>query len=142
MSAQSELTLFQRIALGEEGAKKQLTLDPDKLRQSIGLHLQNMFNTRQGSAMANDDYGLPDFNDLDMSDGFTSAMNGVKKAIKQHLDKYETRLSKVRVNYIENDDDPLDLRFEIKAQLNIKGHRGKVRFEAYMLGDGPVKVTS
>lgn len=142
MSAQSELTLFQRMALCEEGTKKQLTLDPDKLHHSVQLHLQNMFNTRQGTSMANPDYGLPDFNDLDMSNGFTVAVTEIKKAIKQHLDKYESRLNKVRVNYIENDNDPTDLRFEIKGQLNMRGYKGRARFEANMLSEGAVKVTS
>lgn len=142
MTIQAELTLFQRLKLGEEGTKKQVTINPDTLRRSIGQHLQNMFNTRQGASSANADYGLPDFNDLDMSNGFSSAINEIKKSIKQHLDQYESRLNGVRVNYLEDPDDPLNLRFEIRGRLNLEGHSGRVRFEASMKNDGAVKVST
>lgn len=144
MSTQSEYTLFQRIKLGQEGATKQLSLDPYKLRLSIQHHLQNMFNTRQGSTMANLDYGLPDFNDLDMSNGFTLAVAEIKTAIVLHLQNYEPRLVKqsIRVNHIEDTDEPLGLQFEISARLNLEGYSGRVRFEASLLNEGSVKVTT
>lgn len=142
MAVRSELTLLQRIALGEEGAKKPLTITPEKLRDSIQQHLQDMFNTRKGDALANPEYGLPDFNELDMAEGFESAIDGIKRAIKQHLSLYESRLNRVRVNFIKNEDDPTDLMFEITASLNIKGKHSRVRFEANMFKDAVVKVTT
>ena len=80
-------TLLQRIALGDEGAKQSLDVDEDKLRESVQMHLQNMFNVRQGSVSALDDYGLPDFNDLDMSSGYMKAVTEMRKAIKLALEK-------------------------------------------------------
>lgn len=142
MATRSELTLLQRIALGEEGAKRPLSTDPEKLRYSIQKHLQDMFNTRQGDAQANPDYGLPDFNELDMTAGFESAIDGIKNAIKRHLTLYESRLVRVRVSYIKNEEDPTDLMFEITGQLNIKGRRNNVRFEASLFNEGVVKVTT
>lgn len=142
MAERSELTLLQRISLGNEGAKKSLEIDLEKLRYSVLQHLQDMFNTRQGDVPANDQYGLPDFNELDMSDGFEYAMEGIKKAIKKHIELYEPRLAGVRVHFVANVENPMDLMFEIKARLNIKGKISRVRFEASLNNDGALKVTT
>lgn len=133
-------TLLQRIALGDEGAKQSLDVDEDKLRESVQMHLQNMFNVRQGSVSALDDYGLPDFNDLDMSSGYMKAVTEMRKAIKLALEKYEPRLDRVRVRYIQNDDNPLDLRFEINAHMAIPESPVRVRFHTMMANDGLCRV--
>lgn len=142
MSLVSEFTLFQRIQMGEDSSQKKLELDPEKLRKSIGIHLQDMFNTRQGAVLANPDYGLPDFNDIDMSNGFQLAKNELEKAIKAHLKQYEMRIGRVRVNYVKDLENPLNLRFEIKGLLNLRGQASRVRFEVCMDSEGAFKVTS
>ncbi|OAD20662.1 GPW/gp25 protein, partial [Candidatus Thiomargarita nelsonii] len=57
-------TLLERIDHPEEESIRQLTPDADKLLQSVLQNLQNIFNTRQGSALILPDYGSPDFNDM------------------------------------------------------------------------------
>ncbi|BBB25264.1 type VI secretion system baseplate subunit TssE [Amphritea japonica] len=135
-------TLLQRVALGDEGAKQSLDVNEDKLRKSVQMHLQNMFNVRQGSVAALDDYGLPDFNDLDMSSGYMKAVTDMRKAIKLSLEKYEPRLERIRVRYLQNDENPLDLRFEINAHMAIPDCPVRVKFQTMMASDGLCKVVA
>lgn len=129
MKAFNELTIFQRLAKGKYGANQKGKLDATQLRQSIAEHLQNMFNTRQGSSTANPDYGLPDFNDLDMEHGFANAVSEIKKSIKKQLELHEPRIKSPKVAYLPNEDNPLELRFEIQARFNMEGQSGRIRFE-------------
>ncbi|NQZ08746.1 MAG: type VI secretion system baseplate subunit TssE [Algicola sp.] len=129
MNAFNELTIFQRLAQGKHGANQKGQLDASRLRQSIAEHLQNMFNTRQGSSSANPEYGLPDFNDLDMEYGFADAVSEIKKSIKRQLELHEPRIKNPKVAYLPNEDNPLELRFEIHARFNMKGQSGRIRFE-------------
>ena len=137
-----EYSLLQRVALGDEGAQRSLDVGVDKLRQSVRLHLQNLFNVRQGSVSALPDYGLPDFNDLDLNAGYMQAVREMRKAIKKALDDYEPRLDQARVSFNHNEDNPLDLRFEIVARLIIPGSPVRVKFETMMGNDGLFKVQS
>lgn len=120
-----DVTLLERIASPENEYNMQV--DPRKVSESVLLHLQKMLNVRQGSSSANPDYGLPDFNQL-ISE-FPSAIQELRKAIKQCIEKYEPRLRRVRVESLADDDDPLSLRFEIHAHLIIDDHESKVWYE-------------
>lgn len=137
-----EYSLLQRIALGDEGAQRSLDVGVDKLRQSVRLHLQNLFNVRYGSVSSLPEYGLPDFNDLDLNAGYMQAVKDMRKAIKQALDLYEPRLDQTRVSFTQNEDDPTDLRFEIVARLVVPGSPVRVKFETMMGNDGLFKVQS
>ena len=131
-----EYSLLQRVALGDEGAQRSLDVGVDKLRQSVRLHI------RHGSVSALPEYGLPDFNDLDLNSGYMQAVRDMRKAIKQALDNYEPRLDQTRVSFTHNEDNPLDLRFEIVARLVVPGSPVRVKFETMMGNDGLFKVQS
>jgi len=137
-----EYSLLQRVALGDEGAQRSLDVGVDKLRKSVQLHLQNLFNVRQGSVSALPEYGLPDFNDLDLSTGYMKAVSDMRKAIKHALDTYEPRLENARVSFTHNEENPMDLRFEIVARLVVPESPVRVRFETMMGNDGLFKVQS
>ncbi|NQZ31398.1 MAG: type VI secretion system baseplate subunit TssE [Oceanospirillaceae bacterium] len=137
-----EYSLLQRIAMGDEGANQSLDIGADKLKRSVQLHLQNMFNVRQGSVPTSLDYGLPDFNDLDISSGYATAVSEVRKAIKLSLERYEPRLTSVKVRHIWDEDNQLELRYEITARMNIKDKNVRVRFETLMADEKFFRVTS
>jgi len=137
-----EYSLLQRVALGDEGANGSLDVGVEKIRHSVQLNLQNMFNVRQGSVPTLPDYGLPDFNDLDISSGYATAVTSIRKAIKVALDSYEPRLSRVKVRHVWDEDNQLDLRYEITARLEVPDNKVRVRFETMMANEGLYKVSS
>lgn len=56
-------------------------------------HLQRLLNTRKGDAPMDRDYGISDFNGAMHPD----ALRALRKDIERTIEKYETRLERVRV---------------------------------------------
>lgn len=77
-------SLFDRITKWEEG----VSMDED---ESIRLHIERIFTSRQGSVQTlPDDYGLPDLNDLTLSKYELAQKNC--RTMTACIKKYETRL--------------------------------------------------
>ena len=131
---------MQRVKEGVDGESTSVEFDINAFKSSVFLHLQKMFNVRQGSCMANPEYGLPDFNDLDMKHGFNIAIKEVVKAIKDNIEKYEMGLNRVRVRYIRDELAPLDLRFEIVGVLTVGNNSQRIRFQTQKSASGIIEV--
>jgi type VI secretion system protein len=131
-------TLLERIDHPEEESVRQLTPDTEKLLDSVLGNLQRIFNTRKGSVLSLPDYGSPDFNDL--VDQFPDAIMEIRKAILINVKEYEPRLKNIRVRHIPDDENPLDLKFEISGQLNLGNSRTSVAFTTIMGDSGRIKV--
>jgi type VI secretion system protein len=133
-----ERSLLERIDHPEVESIRQLTPDTDELSRSILRNLQNMFNTRQGSVLTVAEYGSPDFNDL--VDQFPDAIMEIRKSILYNVKEYEPRLKNIRVRHIPDEDNPLDLKFEISGQLNLGKSRTSVAFTTIMGDSGRIKI--
>lgn len=81
---------------------------------SIVEHLRYLLNTRRGEAVTVPDYGLEDL--ADIAEAFPDAAGIWKKSIQETIERYEPRLTKVRVRHIPSDD-ALSVAFEISARL-------------------------
>lgn len=137
-SMSAERSLLERIADASEMGSYRLEVDRRKAVESVLHHLRKMLNTRQGSAPATPDYGLPDFND--MARDVLRPAPEIGKAIRLCIETYEPRLSRVQVRHIEDSDEPLTLRFEITAQLHIENDEAPVWLETTMEPGGRVRV--
>jgi len=133
-----ERSLLERIDHPEVESIRQLTLDTDELSRSILRNLQNIFNTRQGSVLTLAEYGSPDFNDL--VDQFPDAIMEIRKSILYNVKQYEPRLKNIRVRHIADEENPLDLKFEISGQLNLGKSRTSVAFTTIMGDSGRIKI--
>ena len=109
----NERTLLERIA--EPDAGGHLALDVNRLRRSVLSHLRKLLNARHGHAPAQPDYGIPDLNEFMFS--MPESIAPMQKAIQKSIEKYEPRLTKVKVAWAPDEDDPLNIRFEITARI-------------------------
>jgi len=101
-------SLFDRLTLGEAGMK----MDED---ESIRLHIERMFTSRQGSVPTlPDDYGLPDLNDLTLSKYELSQKNC--QIMTMCISKYEKRLVNPEVSESPSQGKPFIQHFLITAQ--------------------------
>ena len=127
------LSLLERIG---RGVRQGYDQDDAGAVESVLDHLRRMLNTRQGHVLTAPDYGMPDFTGFVHS---PDARRGVQTAIFDSIRKYEPRLKKVQVNYLESDG--LEIRFEVKGTLQAD-HRGiPVRYETRMQPSGRVRVS-
>ena len=91
---------------------------------SILDNLTRLFNTRQESIAHLPDYGLPDISKVYRE--LPSSVDGLRKAIKAAVEKYEPRLRRVRVDHQEGETFSMRLTFILSAEL-IGGQ--KVQFQ-------------
>jgi len=133
----SEQTLLERIDNPEQGGYR-LAADPHRTIESVLTHLRKMLNVRQGSVSTLPDYGIPDLNSLFMQ--YPDAVQALRRIIRASLEKYEPRLRRVNVRYLPDEENPLMLRFEIKAQLIMDDQDSPVRFETIVGDNGKVRV--
>lgn len=132
--------LLERIRILEKTPGRSMSENPQKVMDSVLLHLQKVLNTRQGGVPIAADFGLPDFNDVLHAQ--SGAPREIEKAIRQTIQKYEPRLKSVRVKYIPFKEDLLSLNFEIHGRLALEGSEQPVVFESLMDGDGRITIRS
>lgn len=109
------MTLFERMRQAEPGQAKSAVLDPELHRRSIVRNLSNILNTRVGSALAQADLGVPPPHEILL--GYPASAKRLLDAIAASIERYEPRLSHVRVVHVPRDEGDLTLRFRIAARM-------------------------
>jgi type VI secretion system protein len=94
---------------------------PDRagLLRSIVANLQDVLNTRVGSAAAQMDLGTPPPNEIAAQ--FPASIPRLQLAIRACIERYEPRLRSVDVSFVETVRDTLVLHFQITARLAGEG---------------------
>lgn len=132
--------LLERIRRIEQDPEHRGLVDPNQVAASIMLHLQKILNTRQGSAPIDDDYGVPDFTDLAASFS-TEIVRDLVRAIKDVIQKYEPRLSTIKIEVNPSGKDVLELHFKIEGKMRMDDNREMdVSFETIVDPDGRISV--
>jgi type VI secretion system protein len=134
-----EHRLLDRIRHMGKNPHRGVTQDPQQMIHSIQQHLQRILNTRMGSALIAEDYGVPDFTNF-MST-FPDSQRGIERSLRQTIQKYEPRLQGVRVTFFpRKEDDPLSISLQITARLVSKGHKESVLFTSVVDADGRIRM--
>lgn len=135
--------LLERIAASaDRGAgplKPSATENTEALMTSVRANLARLLNARQGFSEAMPDYGLPALADLSLSAG--DYVDLVQEAIRVAIEKYESRLRRVRVSRIEDEEARETLSFRIEAVLVGRGGQHRVYYETMMSGSGQFQVS-
>ena len=129
-------SLFER--LGDDAHTRSTLRREDSVLASVAAHLAKMLSTRAGSVQTLPDYGLPDLNNMRLS--LHDALTQAREAIEVFIERYEPRLSQVRVSALPRDGDPLRLAFSLDGWLDVAGTKRQVSFTAHLDGSGQVRV--
>lgn len=121
----NESTLLERLTNPDPTGSRRLDLDMGRVKRSILNHLQQMFNTRHGHAPAQPDYGIPDLNTFMFE--FPESIAPMRQAIERSIEKYEPRLKHVKAVWVRDEENPLNIRFEISARLAMD--KGNIPFK-------------
>ena len=124
--------LMSRIGAEEDRPPSAATL-----AEAVAAHMRALLNTRQGDAVAAPDLGIVDFTEL--VHGFPFSIPVLSQSIRATLLKYEPRLKHVTVKHLPSDD-PLELKFEIVAQLHGRPASEQLRFQTQMKPGGKIEV--
>jgi type VI secretion system protein len=94
-----KLRLLKRIRHWEEaGVVSAADIDVFEIMESICDDLEKMLNTRRGTVLVDQDYGLPDFTHLRNSYAAPD-MDEIEHDLVYQIRKYETRLTSVNLEY-------------------------------------------
>lgn len=109
--------LFERLA-----APEQMGSDIGEARladivESIKRHLVELLNSHPGHSECAPALGLLDFNDATI--GVLDLELNIQRAIRQCIERFEPRVRRVEVESIPRDGDPLQLRFQVHATLDM-----------------------
>ncbi len=110
------VSLFERLET--DAPKRSITYGPapDDVIESIKRSISRLLNTRVGESLSAPELGLIDFNDASL--GAHDLAVQIKRAIKQCLYRYEPRIKSLDIHYFNDEFAPLNLRFEIIADIN------------------------
>lgn len=136
-----EKRLLERIRDYEQDEIRRWETDPVALKESVLGYLRRILNTKKGSALITDDFGMPDFTDFPSS--FASdIVRTLQDDIASMVQKYEPRLKDIRIDFIQQTDDILSLRFQIHGRFDTESLKTPVVFETVVQSDGRVTLSS
>jgi type VI secretion system protein len=133
-----ERGILERLASRKPDISRTTKQDEAQLIASVLDHVGKMLNTRRGNAPVAPDYGIPDI--VDMIHSFPESIRLMEQAIRTTIEKYEPRLSNVRVKHAPFDEEIFSLHFEVTANLVLSNSRKPVRFETKVDNTGEVSV--
>ncbi len=133
-----ERTLLERLADPRPGAPRTVAQNTDLLADSVLAHLRRMLNCWHGQTPTMPDYGIPTLSEMVHS--FPESTAILSRAIRQSIEKYEPRLKRVRVGISEIDDDPMNVHFDISADLVTADEKAAIRLQTRVDADGRVDI--
>ena len=134
-----EERLLERIRAWEKEPKRRGKEDPRRIVDSVLRHLARILNTKQGNVLIADDYGVPD--STNFAGSFEDSIREIEKALRGAIQKYEPRLTAVRVTFVPHEEDRLSLRFQIIAKLSLES-KNQVYIETIVDSAGKIEIKS
>jgi type VI secretion system protein len=133
-------TLLERIRNLEKDPDGSVDKETSRGTQSILQHLRKILNTRQGSVLIADDYGMPDLTNFP-GENLSEAAGELETVMKLIIQKYEPRLSNVKIGFEPDLNDTSTLRFKLSAELiSEQNKKMPVLFETVVTSEGMVRV--
>lgn len=107
-------SLLERLADPDPEGQRTIREDPRRIVDSVMRNLRRILNTRQGQALIQPEYGLPDITEC--VEGAPEALDRICRAIKSSIEEFEPRLHRVKVMHFPAGND-LNLHFGISGQI-------------------------
>ncbi len=132
-------TLLERLANPDPEGQRTIREDPRRLVESVMRHLQKMLNTRQGQALTQPEYGMPDITDC--AEAAPEALDRVRRAIKNSIESFEPRLRRVKITHLPLAGD-LNLHFGISGQIVTESAQIAVHFNTTVTPSGNAMIAT
>ncbi|MBI3609839.1 MAG: type VI secretion system baseplate subunit TssE [Nitrospirae bacterium] len=133
-----EKTLLERLTDPTGNQTLTVSENTDQLAASILRHLGRMLNTRQGHALIQPEYGMPDVTEF--LQNLPEMVEVVQQGIRNSIEKFEPRLRNITVSYVPSKEDGTNLRFEVTGELVTEREEASVWFETAVNPAGHIEV--
>ncbi|MCP4075387.1 MAG: type VI secretion system baseplate subunit TssE [Gammaproteobacteria bacterium] len=134
--------LLKRFSRWEEAGQASFEeSDINALLESIRDDLEKIYNTRRGTVLIDEEFGLPDFSY--MLNGYSAPDAGlILQQLLLQTKRYEPRLDALQVKYVEQKKYPGKLQFQLSARIKINDRELPFSINAYLSDDGSVSLTA
>lgn len=106
--------------------------------KSILRNLNRILNARAGQFPAQMDFGIPSPSEI--AQAYPESVKVVQKTMRECIEKYEPRLSDVRVNQLESDHHKLAIRFQVTGRLTTTTDHKQVSFDTVIEPSGHIEM--
>jgi type VI secretion system protein len=134
--------LLKRFSRWEESSDASFDeVDANTLIESIRDDLEKLYNTKRGTVLIDESFGIPDFSYM-LSGYTTPDVGAILQQIHLQTKQYEPRLHALQVSYVEQNKFPGKLQFQITAKLNIRDIDQPFNVFALLSDDGSVSLSA
>ncbi|WP_298775435.1 type VI secretion system baseplate subunit TssE [uncultured Shewanella sp.] len=102
----------------------------DETMDSIKRSITRVLNARIGESQSCPEYGLLDFNDTSLS-SFDLGLQ-IRLSIKQCIEQFEPRIKNVEVSVFNDENNPMNLTFNILGTLVVANMDEKIQIELFL----------
>ncbi|MBD1557007.1 type VI secretion system baseplate subunit TssE [Vibrio sp. S9_S30] len=134
------VSLFERLEVDAKPMSLSKGPDSAEVLRSIKRNVSNILNTRIGESLSSPNLGLVDFNDATMA--MLDLSIRVKLSIKRCLEEFEPRLKEVDVTVIQDEAEPLNLRFSVAATIDTSAVHERVKINLLLDNNRKYRVVS
>ena len=133
--------LLERIRemTAEQGQRKDKAKDKPSLERSVLAHLTKLLNTRQGSTIISPDFGVPDLAAMTTSPSAENVAR-IESILASVVERFEPRLTGVKVAFSPSDDDPLKMSFSLQGTLAGQVSDAAVFFQTVLSPSGRISI--
>lgn len=136
-----KLRLLKRIKGWEEAGRVSASdIDINEIMESMRDDLEKLFNTRRGTVLIDQDFGLPDFTHL-MNGYAAPDVDEIQRDILQQVRSYESRLTKVIIAAQETKATENSLGFGLTAVFDHKNQEQSLSASISIKDNGSVGVS-
>ena len=133
--------LLERIRemTSEQDQLKGKGKDKPSLESSVLAHLSKLLNTRQGSTIISPDFGVPDLAAMTTSPSAENVAR-IESILASVVERFEPRLTGVKVVFSPSDDDPLKMSFSLQGTLAGQETDAAVFFQTVLSPSGRISI--
>ncbi len=114
------LRFLERLRQLQKDPERRLAPTPEEVTASVINYVSKILNTRKGSTVLDEDFGIGDFTSSGLS--FTKEdMPHVEQEIASFIERYEPRLHNVEVRFTPDSERTLQMIFSLNAELRYQG---------------------
>ncbi|MBR4741720.1 MAG: type VI secretion system baseplate subunit TssE [Desulfovibrio sp.] len=110
------LRFLERLRKMQKFPERHLAPSPEEVLASVTDYVGKILNTRKGSTLIDEDFGIPDFTSAGLAFS-REDMPKVEAEIASFVERCEPRLEKVQVHFTPDSESPLQMVFSLNAQL-------------------------
>ena len=138
MSESPPRTILERLENAEELPETSARAAEDRLLESIRQSLQRILNTPRGFSPSSPELGLGELIDATLT---TRSMGKIEGELRRTIERFEPRITDVRVSYVPSPEQRLMLRFDVRGRIRIGNQVREAMFQTRIDPQKPMQVS-